>query len=245
MSSLVLWSPLLPSFHFVNQKPRELYLYSSQIKKFFKTALIFYSLKKDAKLRNEVRHYILTHKKVSLSRFLNFVQKTALSDKEEILKDINIPERIKLDEKNLKKVKLFLYDLKRDEESFFGDAYVYQGIIEIPFESSHYEKIKSASHSYVEALIHAEHTLTRGKGRIEDFYLELSSSVKNWEIPLRLGVWTPNPISARLFWFWGDKEVRDRVRKLYRIELRPHKLFYIPSENQTLGWSEVRDVRSV
>ncbi len=240
MSSLLLWSPLLPSL-----RKREKYLYGSELRKFFKTAFIFYSLKKDTKLRNEIRHYILTHKRTSLTQFLRFIQEKTLTDKRELLEDISIPERVALDDKGFRKRDLFIYDLKHNKLSFFGKVYTYEGIVELPFKTSHYERVKAASHSYIEALIHAEYTLARGKGKIEDFYLELSSSVKAWDIPLRIGVWSQNPVSSRLFWFWADKEVRERVRKLYKIELRPYKLFYIPLENKTLGWSEVKYVRNV
>ena len=64
--------------------------------------------------------------------------------------------------------------------------------------------------------------------------------MKNWEIPLRIGFWTTAPFGGRLFWFWGDKEIRNKIRRLYRIDLRPRKVIYLPLDKKTAGWTEVK-----
>ncbi|NPB08538.1 MAG: hypothetical protein GXN96_06380 [Aquificae bacterium] len=235
---LIAWtSVLLQSGRFPRDEGKP-YLPGEEIRESLKDALVYYSFKKDKNLEKRVRDFLRRGRKLPLGKLIRTVESLVLNELKDFLENLKIPGKIPLREENLKYRKVEIYDLKRGQVLNTFRAEVLEGVVEVdlPLE----EKIRPALHSYCEALAHAELTLVRGHPLEELFYRNLPAQIKEWEFPLRLGFWTTVPFGGRLFWFWGDKEVRNRIRKLYGLDVRPRRVLYFPSENKTAGWSEVK-----
>ncbi len=236
---LITWAPVLLSSKRFPEENGKKFLPGREVKEAIKDALVYYALKKDKELDNKVKKFIRMHRKSSLRELIRNVEKMVLEKEKELLESIKIPEKVFLEGSQIKEKPLEVYDLKRWDFKDVFKSEVFEGVVELNIEGD-IEKIKPACHSYCEALAHAELTFVREHPIGEIFHRNLLSEMKNWEIPLRIGFWTTAPFGGRLFWFWGDKEIRNKIRRLYRIDLRPRKVIYLPLDKKTAGWTEVK-----
>jgi len=235
---LITWtSVLLQSGKFPREKGKP-FLPGKELREALKDALVYYSLKKNKSLERRIKSFLRSVPKISLGKIIRVVEDTALDEARSFIEKLRIPEKIFLEESDVKRKKVEVYDLKREKKITGFEAEAFEGIVDFEIELN--EKLKSALHSYCEALAHAELTLVRGHPLEELFYRELTGVIKGWDYPLRLGFWTTAPFGGRLFWFWGDKELRHKIRRTYGLDVRPSKVLYFPHENKTAGWTEVR-----
>jgi len=235
---LLAWSPVLPRGGKFPREGERAFLPSEEVREAFKEALIYYSLKKDKTLSKRLTDFLKRHRRSSLRELVRKVEEEALGERGELLKELKLPPRFYLPEAGIKERLVEVYDLRKKDFKEVFRSEVFTGVVE--FEGSVPEELKSACHSYCEALLHAELTFLREHPLGELFHRRLSDEIKRWDFPLRLGFWTTAPFGGKLFWFWGNKEVRNRLRRLYRLDIRPFRVIYLPREKQTAGWSEVR-----
>ncbi|NPB06042.1 MAG: hypothetical protein GXO03_00390 [Aquificae bacterium] len=235
---LLAWSPVLPEGGRFPRREGRPFLPGSVLKEAFKDALVYYALKKDAALARSLARFLKTHRKTSLSALIKTVERSVLERYGGLLGGLKLPERVELPPEAVVERTVEVYDLRKKDFKEVFRSEVFLGAAELEGELP--EELKSACHSYCEALLHAELTFLRDHPLGELFHRQLSSEIKRWEYPLRLGFWTTAPFGGRLFWFWSNKEVRNRVRRLYGIDIRPFRVIYLPREKQTAGWSEVK-----
>jgi len=72
------------------------------------------------------------------------------------------------------------------------------------------------------------------------FYEPLINDIKKWQIPLRVGMWTEVSFKGDLLFFWRIKEVREKLIKQLKTDIRPRYVLYLPDEKQTTGWVEIK-----
>jgi len=237
---LLTWSPVLLSSKRFPEENGKKFIPGSEVKEAIKDALVYYFLKKDKALNTKVKNYIKRHKKASLRKLVREVEKMVFEAEKEFVESIEVPEKVYLPSEGIKEKVVEIYDLKRKDFKDYFKSEVFEGIAEVEVKVNNYEKLKTACHSYAEALAHAELTLVRNHPMGEIFHRNLLSEMKNWELPLRVGFWTTAPFGGRLFWFWGDKEIRNGIRRLYKLDIRPRNVVYIHSDKKTAGWTEVK-----
>ncbi|NPA32967.1 MAG: hypothetical protein GXO04_05020 [Aquificae bacterium] len=234
---VLLWTPVLLKERAFPRKDGVPFIPSGYVRDAFLNALIYYAFKKDKVLERRVLEFLL-EEDLSPKRAVEFVKESVLERHPEV-GELEVSDAV-LEEGVLRKARVVLYDLryKAEVEVFDAELGTGAGSLDVSFPSP--ERLRSACHSFAEALLHAERTLVRGHPLEESFYVPLSGEIKRWEVPLRLGRWTDDELREKLFWFWGDKRVRERVRRLLGRDIRPARVFFYPREGKFLGWTEVR-----
>ncbi len=203
------------------------------------TAVIFYYTKKDKEIENKIKRYLLKEK-LDINTVLRNIKEIVLS-KHPILDGLEIPEKIYLPEKDIKEEYVEIFDLKEWVDVKGFETEIFKGIIEFEITSPNLEKIKAAAHSYAEALAKMEHSLLKDHPLAHQFYEPLINDLKKWEIPLRVGMWTEVKFKGNLLFFWKIKEVREKIMKELKVDIRPRYVLYLPKEKQTTGWIEVKN----
>ncbi len=233
---LLCWTPLTLAEKKFPRSGDKAFVPAQVLRNAFINAFVYYSLKKDKALEKRVEKFLL-EEDFTADEAVRFVE-------EEVFKKNPRLENLKVSDAPLSTEKvvnarLVLLDLKKQEDikSFVAEVYTGSAPLEIEFEDINH--LRSACHSFAEALAHAELTLVRDHPLADTFYRPLMGELKNWFIPLRTGYWCESPLEEKLFWFWGNKPVRERVRRLLGRDIRPRRVLYYPRERQTLGWTEV------
>ncbi len=233
---LTTYTPIMFSRNgFPRDKAGNPYLPGNVIKEALESATIFYYIKKDREIENKVKNY-LTTEKLRLKEISKKVKEFVFK-KHPVLENLNLPEIIYLPEKNIREEYIEIFDLKEwiDLKGFKTE--VFTGVLEINISSPHIEKLKSAAHSYAEALAKMELSFLKEHPLSEIFYQPLINNLKKWEVPLRIGMWTEVTFKGDLLFFWRIKEVRERIIKDLGIDIRPRYILYLPRLKQTTGWS--------
>jgi len=203
------------------------------------SAALFYYIKKDKKLENLVKKYLLNRPKL---KEISKEVKKRVFEKYPILEGIEIPEKIYLQNENISNELVKVFDLEKKDfvKSFRMD--VYKGVLEdVKIKSNNMEKIKNACLAYSRALAEYEHKALKDT-EFEDLIVEIQNNIANeWEIPIRIGHWTNTPYKGDLLFFWRVKEVRDYLLKHLHIDIRPKDVLYLPRTNEFLGWGEIKD----
>ncbi len=204
----------------------------------FQSALVFYYIKKDREIENRVRKY-LTAGKLDIKEIPKKIQKI-VNQKYPFITSLEMPEAIPLPEENIKKEYIEIFDLKEwiDVKGFKTE--VFSGVVEIPLKTPYLEKLKAAAHSYAEALAKIENSFLKEHSLSRIFYQPLINELKKWEIPLRVGMWTESSFRGNLLFFWKIKEIREKIMKELKIDIRPRYILYIPKLKQTTGWSYLK-----
>ena len=201
------------------------------------SAVIFYYIKKDKEIENKVKAYLMKSgldiKKVSKDI------KNIVLEKYPIMDELDIPEITYIDPKGLQERYIEIFDLKEwiDVDGFKTETYT--GVIDVEINSPYIDKLKAAAHSYAEALARIEMSFLKEHPLVDIFYKPLLNDLKKWDIPLRLGMWTETSFKGDLLFFWRIKEVREKLLKELKIDIRPRYVLYIPKEKATTGWSEL------
>ncbi len=214
------------------------YLPGDTLKEAITSAVIFHSIKRDKQLEQKVKKY-LTSKGLKLKEIAQEVKRMVF-EKHPILDSLQIPEKVYLPAEKITRERIEILDLKKKEDVGHFTTEIFKGRIEVNIDFSPYEKLKSACHSFAEALAHIERNFLREHPLGERFYEELLNEIKRWEIPLRVGLWTEVHFKGDLLFFWKIKEVREFLIKELGIDIRPRYVLYIPKENVTVGWAELR-----
>ncbi len=202
------------------------------------SAVIFYYVKKDKEIENKIKKYLLS-KDIKFDEVSSKV-KTIVLSKYPVLDQLEIPEKVYLSEKEIQKKYIEIFDLKSWEDVKGFKTEVFKGIVPVEIKSPHIEKLKAAAHSYAEALAKMEHSFLKEHYLSSLFYEPLINGLKKWDIPLRIGMWTEVFFKGDLLFFWRIKEVRERVLKQLKTDIRPRYVLYIPDEKQTTGWTELK-----
>jgi hypothetical protein len=235
----ICWTPIIFSRSgFLRDEEGKPFLPKNIFTEAISSAITFYYIKKDREIENRVKNYLLKQP-LKIKEIGKEVKKIVLS-KYPVLNDLQIPDRIYLPEKDIKTEYIEIFDLKEwiDIKGFKTE--VFKGIISVEIKSSHIEKIKAAAHSYAEALAKIEHSFLKEHPLSSDFYEPLINEIKKWDIPLRTGMWTETAFKGDLLFFWKIKEVRERIIKELKEDIRPRYVLYIPKEKQTTGWAELK-----
>ncbi len=244
---LLAWSPVIVQKRFFKEEDeKNVYVDGNILKESFRNAVIYHSLKTDKKFEKEIRERILSYspkkKDEVLKELVSMIEKEALDLSRDIIDSISVPETLKVPRTSVREKTFYLYDLKKKEVIKTVKKRVFGGIfsVDVNIEKDMFPHIKSICHSYVEALIHAEITLTRGTHLKEAFYEEISQKVKSWEIPLRMGLWEPSEFKEKLFWFWSNKSIREFVMRKFRIDIRPTEVYVESDDYRVVGYTELR-----
>ena len=235
---LTAWTPLIYSRKgFKKDEEGKAYIPKETFLEAFSSAVIFYYIKKDKEIENKVKKFLMSER-IKIDTLVEEVKKI-IFEKHPILEGLKLPEKVYLPQEKIKQVKVDVLDLKtkRITESFQTEAFI--GSVEVPIESPYLEKLKYACHSYAEGLAHMEKHLLGNHPLAETFYNELLNEIKNWEIPLRLGLWTEVKFKGNLLFFWRIKEVRAHIKKLLKVDIRPRFILFLKEENQTCGWCQL------
>jgi len=203
------------------------------------SAAIFYYVKKDKEIENKVKNYLLKEN-LNIKTVVENVKNIVLS-KYPILDKLEIPEKIYLPKEYIKEEYVEIFDLKEWIDIKGFKTQIFKGEIQLEISSPFLSDIKSACHSYAEALARMEKSLLKDHPLVEEFYNPLINDLKQWEIPLRLGMWTEVSFKGNLLFFWKIKEVREKIMKELKVDIRPRYVLYLPREKQTTGWVEIKN----
>ncbi len=236
---LICWTPVIFGRKgFPRDEERKPFLPKNVFTEAITSAVIFYYIKKDREIEHKVKKYLLKEG-LNIKEVSKDVKEIVLS-KYPVLDNLSIPERVYLPEKDIKEEYIEVFDLKDwiDVKGFKTE--VFKGILNIDITSPYIQKIKAAAHSYAEALARMEHSLLKDHPLAKLFYEPLINEMKKWDIPLRLGMWTEVSFKGDLLFFWKIKEVREKLMKELKVDIRPRYVLYLPREKQTTGWTELK-----
>ncbi|WP_022847020.1 MULTISPECIES: hypothetical protein [unclassified Desulfurobacterium] len=235
---LLTWTPM--AFYkkrFPRNKEGKPFISANAFKEAFTSAVIYYYIKKDREIEQRVKNYLLK-KGLKPEEVVDKI-KNIIAEKYSLLQEIELPEKIFINEADLYETRISVFDLKKREDTGHFEIEVFKGRTKVPVKVSHPEKLKSACHSYCEALANIEKKMLKDHPLAENFYLPLSDSIKKWEIPLRMGMWTDLRFKGYLLFFWRIKEVREKLFRELKTDIRPSKIIYLPEEKATAGWCEL------
>ncbi|WP_457567967.1 hypothetical protein [Desulfurobacterium sp.] len=235
---LACWTPM--AFYkkmFPRDKEGKAFIPANTFREAFTSAVIYYYIKKDREIENRVRSYLL-NKNLKPEEIVEKI-KEIISRKYGILDEIEIPEKIFINEQDLYETKAVVFDLKKWEDVAEFEIEVLKGKVNVPLRLEHPEKLKAACHSHCEALSRMEMKMLEDHPLVKNFYLPLTDSIKKWEIPLRMGMWTDARFKGHLLFFWRIKEIREKILKELKTDIRPKRIIYLPEENATAGWCEL------
>ncbi len=236
---LICWTPVLFSRNgFPRDEDGKPFLPGNVFKEAITSAVIFYYIKKDKEIENKVRKYLLKEG-LNIKDVAKDVKNIVL-EKYPVLDNLDIPERTYLPENDIKEEYIEVFDLKEwiDVKGFRTE--VFKGTVEVSISSPHIEKLKAAAHSFTEALAKMEHSMLKDHPLAKLFYEPLINDLKKWEIPLRIGLWTEVSFKGDLLFFWRIKEIREKILKELKVDIRPRYVLYLPREKQTTGWTELK-----
>ncbi len=238
-ATLLTWTPVIASKSgFPRDEKGNPFLPGDLIREAIVSAAIYYYIKKDREIESRVKNYLLK-KGLDPEEVIDRV-KSIISEKYPILKDLIIPEKIRIPKEKIHRIRAEVFNLKRWEEEETLQVESFKGTLEIPIASPHMEKIKAAGHSFCEGLARMEMDLLEDHPLVERFYKPLLNDIKKWEIPLRIGMWTLTRYKGHLLFFWKIKEVREALIRELKIDIRPESILYLPREECTTGWCELK-----
>jgi hypothetical protein len=237
---IISWTPTIYSRKgFLKDKNNKPYLPKETFIEAIESAVIFYFVKKDKEIEHKVKNYLLKEK-LNLYTVSKKIKEIVLS-KHPVLDNLELPEKVYLPKNDIKEEYVEIFDLKNwiDIKGFKTE--IFKGIVNLEITSPHLDKIKAAAHSYTEALAKMEHSLLKDHPLAQLFYEPLISDLKKWEIPLRVGLWTETEFKGDLLFFWKIKEVREKIMKELKVDIKPRYVLYLPKEKQTTGWLEMKN----
>ncbi|SMO36963.1 hypothetical protein SAMN06269117_10273 [Balnearium lithotrophicum] len=235
---LLTWTPILFSKKgFPRDEEGRPFLPGNILREAVNSAVIYYYIKKDKEIENRVKRYLL-REKLQIDTVIDRI-KQIIFDKYPLLREIQFPERLEL-KGEVFETKVEIFDLKNWHEVEEFKAEVFKGIVEVPIPSPYLEKLRAAGHSFCEALARMEMSMLGEHPLTERFYKPLLNDMKRWEIPLRVGMWTEVRFRGKLLFFWRVKEVRERLMKELKMDIRPKRVIYLPREKCTAGWCELK-----
>ncbi len=238
--NLISWTPTIFSRKgFLRDDNGRAYLPKNVFTDAITSAVIFYYIKKDKDIENRVKRYLLRDQ-LDIKKVAKDVKNIVL-EKYPILENLELPEKVYLEDKDIKIEYVEVFDLKEWIDTKGFKTEIFTGTVEIPISSPYIEKLKSATHSYAEALARIEYSFLKEHPLGELFYKPLINDLKKWDLPLRIGLWTEVNFKGDLLFFWKIKEVREKLLKTLKIDIKPRYVLYIPRLKQTTGWIELKN----
>ena len=237
---LLTWTPVVCSKKgFPKKEDGTPYLPGKLLKEAVESAFIYYYIKKDKEIENKVRTYLL----IEALKPEEVVEriKDIIYEKYEVIRQVKFPEEIPLKQEGLRQELVEVFDLERWRDVREYRLEVFKGVVEFDMSLEDLERFKPACHSYAEALVKMERSLLKDHPLVERFYNPLSSKIKNWKLPLRVGMWTEVKYRGNLLFFWRIKDVRERLIRDYGIDIQPKEVLFLPKERVTVGWCELTD----
>ena len=236
---LVCWTPVIFNRHgFPRDKEGKPFFPKNIFVEAISSAVIFYYLKKDKEIENKIKKYLLGSD-IKVEEVSDRLKRIVLN-KYPVLDQLDIPEKTYIPEKGIHEKYIQVFDLKNWEDVKSFKTEVFKGVIPVEMKSPYIEKLKAAAHSYAEALAKIEHSFLKEHFLASLFYEPLISEIKRWDIPLRIGMWTEVSFKGDLLFFWRIKEIREKLIKQLKVDIRPRYVLYIPDEKQTTGWTELK-----
>jgi len=238
--NLISWTPTIFSRKgFLRDDSGRAYLPKNVFTDAITSAVIFYYIKKNKDIENRVKRYLLRDE-LDIKKVAKDVKNIVL-EKYPVLENLELPEKVYLEDKDIKIEYVEVFDLKEWIDTKGFKTEIFTGTVEIPVSSPYIEKLKSATHSYAEALARIEYSFLKEHPLGELFYKPLINDLKKWELPLRIGLWTEVSFKGDLLFFWKIKEVREKLLKTLKIDIKPRYVLYIPRLKQTTGWIELKN----
>ncbi|RUM61022.1 MAG: hypothetical protein DSY66_03100 [Persephonella sp.] len=238
--NLISWTPTIFSRKgFLRDDSGRAYLPKNVFTDAITSAVIFYYIKKNKDIENRVKRYLLRDE-LDIKKVAKDVKNIVL-EKYPVLENLELPEKVYLEDKDIKIEYVEVFDLKEWIDTKGFKTEIFTGTVEIPISSPYIEKLKSATHSYAEALARIEYSFLKEHPLGELFYKPLINDLKKWELPLRIGLWTEVSFKGDLLFFWKIKEVREKLLKTLKIDIKPRYVLYIPRLKQTTGWIELKN----
>ena len=236
---LVAWNAIAPESGEFLQDENGAYIPRNEVLEAIQSALVFYLIKKDKALENMVKKRILaTDTKPKLKALAKDIKELVFT-KYPI--SIDIPEKIYLPNKGIEKVWVERFDFQTKEFVERIKTQIFKGVIEeFTIESNNLQRIKTALLSYARGLAEQEHKELAGT-ILEPYIVEVQNKIANeWENTLRIGAWTKTPYKGDLLFFWRIKEVREKLLKEFKLDIRHKDILFIPKYKEFLGWCEWR-----
>jgi hypothetical protein len=215
------------------------YIPRNEILEAIESALVFYLIKKDKALEAKVKKLILsTDTRPKLKALAKEIKKEVFA-KYPYNQDLEIPQKSYLAPESIQKIAIERFDLKKREMGDRFESEAFKGVVEdFDIQSPHLQKIKTALLSFARGLAEYEHKELKGT-ILEPYITQLQNTIANeWQNTLRIGAWTKTPYKGDLLFFWRIKEVREKLLKEFRLDIRPKDIFFIPRYKEFAGWCE-------
>ncbi len=216
----------------------KLYISSSIVTDAIASSFVYYYIKKDYEIKSIVSKHLLEDK-LCLNEIGTRV-------KDMIFKKYNlgrifytVGDSLPADGR-IYRTLVNVFDLKKKEEVDSFSVEVFEGVIDISIDEEFTDLIRPASHSFVEAVLRMEKELLEDHPLVSSFYNPMLNEIKKWDIPLRLGLWTKDGFRGDLLFFWKVKDIRERILKEFKVDVRPSRILILPLEGVSAGWGELR-----
>ncbi len=237
---LIAWNAIAPEKGEFLRDEVGAYLPKNEIEEAIRSALIFYLIKKDKALENSVKRLILSTD--TRPKLKNLAKAVAQMVFERYPIEITLPQKIYLPKEGIQKVAIERFDYAKKEFVERFESEIFKGTIEdFAIESDNLQRIKTALLSYARGLAEQEHKELEGT-ILEPYIVEIQNLIANeWQHTLRIGAWTKTPYKGDLLFFWRIKEVREKLLREFRLDIRPKDILFVPKFKEFLGWSEWRE----
>ena len=234
---LLAWNAIVAKNEEFLRDEKGAFIPSNEIQEAIESALVFYHIKKDKTLETLVKRIILNvDSKPKLKTLAKEIKKEVFTRHPYHLE---IPAKIYLPDDGLQKIALERFDFKKKEFVERTTKEIFKGTIELSIPQM--EEIKVALTSYARGLAQYEHEELKGT-ILEEYIISLQNSIANeWEMTLRIGAWTKTPYKGDLLFFWRIKEVRQKLLREFKHDIRPKNIYFIPKFKEFVGWCEYRD----
>ena len=233
---LLAWNAIAPKGGAFLRDEQGAYIPRNEIEEAIESALVFYHIKKDKALEAKV-------KKLMLAADTRPKLKSLAKDiKKEVFMrhpyEVTLPERIYLPEDGIETVAIERFDFNKKEFVERKEKEVFKGEIDLQIEGI--EKLKAPLLSYARGLAEHEHK-ELADTVLEPYITALQNAIANeWEMTLRIGAWTSTPYKGDLLFFWRIKEVREKLLREFKLDIRPKDIYFIPRYKEFVGWCEYK-----
>ncbi len=233
---LIAWNAILPENGEFLCDENGAFIPSNEIREAIESALVFYYIKKDKEIEHRVKKIILSIDTKPKLKTLAKKIKEFIFAKHPY--SIQIPEKIYLPKDGIQKVAIERFDFAKREFIERKESEIFKGTLNLTIQGI--EPLKAALTSYARGLAEQEHKLLEGT-LLEPYIIQIQNSIANeWEMTLRIGAWTTTPYKGDLLFFWRIKEVREKLLKEFKLDIRPKDILFIPKFKEFVGWCEYK-----
>ncbi len=234
---LIAWNAIIPENGEFLRDSQDAFIPRNEIMEAIESAMLFYYIKKDKAIEQRVKKMILSVDTKPKLKTLAKEIKALIFDKHPL--KVEMPEKIYLPKEGIQKVAIERFDFAKKEFIERNECEIFKGTIEFTIDGI--APLKAALTSYARGLAEQEHMLSEGS-ILEPYIAQIQNSIANeWDMTLRIGAWTTTPYKGDLLFFWRIKEVREKLLKEFKLDIRPKDILFIPKFKEFVGWCEYKD----